>query len=134
MQICGQVYVKGSVEAFELYMDAFQLATGMYCLNDDGTLEHADLTDGTNPIIAVAEDSLDLHSATIAGGKQSAMVFNVWKLGSREAIGHAYAKLSAEARWNANPNGPDTAAWDDTGTVYSFSLVDKFGVHWWVAI
>ena len=105
----------------------------MYCLNQDGTLEHADLLDGDNAIIAVAEDSLNLHSDKIVDSKQSIMFFNVWDLGTREAVDHAYAMLSADARWNENPDGPATPWWDDEGKVYAFALVDKFGVHWWIA-
>jgi len=134
MKTCGQIYVKGSVEAFELYKNALQLTTGMYCPNEDGTLEHADLLDGDTPIIAVAEDSLNLHSDKIAGDKQSIMFFNVWDLGSREAVDHAYAVLIPEARWTGNPNGPASPCWDNEGKVYAFDLIDKFGVHWWIAV
>ena len=133
MKTCGQVYVKGSVEAFELYKDALRLTTGMYCLNEDGTLEHADLKDGDNAIIAIAEDSLHLHSDRIADGKQSVMFFNVWDLGTREAVDHAYTVLSPDARWNENPDGPAAPWWDDEGKVYAFALIDKFGIHWWIA-
>jgi len=134
MKTCGQIYVKGSVEAFELYKNALRLETGMYFLNEDGTLEHADLIDGDNPIIAVAEDSTNRHSKKIADDKKSVMFFNVWGLGAREAVDHAYKVLSKEARLDENMDGPSIAHWDDTGTVYSFSLTDKFGVHWWISI
>lgn len=134
MKTCGQIYVKGSVEAFELYKNALRLTTGMYCLNKDGTLEHADLRYGDKEIIAVAEDTSNLHSGKLADGKQSIMFFNVWDLGTREAVDHAYAVLSAGACWNENPDGPSTPLWDDEGKGYAFALVDKFGVHWWIAM
>jgi len=134
MKTCGQIYVKGSVEAFELYKNALNLTTGMYCLNGDGTLEHADLCDGDNVIIAVAEDSLNLCDDKIEGGKRFIMFFNVWDVGSREAIDHAYKTLGAEARWNENPDGPAAPLWDDEGKEYAFALIDKFGVHWWIAM
>jgi len=133
MVICGQIYVKGSVEAFELYQNAFNLTTGMYCPCEDGTLEHAELKDGDRVIIAIAEDALNLHSDMIADGKQSVMYYNVWGLDSREAVDRAYAILSPEARWNGDPNGPASPPWDSEGNVYAFSLIDKFGVHWWIA-
>lgn len=134
MKTCGQVYVRGSVEAFALYKEALQLTTRMYCLNEDGTLEHGDLKDGDTEIIAVAEDSQNQHGDRITGGKRSVMFFNVWDLGTREAVDHAYAALSPGARWNENPEGPAAPDWDDEGEGYAFSLVDRFGVHWWIAM
>ena len=58
------------------------------------------------------------------------MSFNVDGLVSREAVDHAYAVLSKEARINDNPDGPGTPFWADEGEFYAFSLLDKFGVHW----
>ena len=133
MKTAGQIYVKGSIEAFELYKNALKLTTGMYCLNEDGTLEHATLKDGDTEIIAVAEDSLNLHCDKIVGDKQSVMFFNVWDLGTREAVDHAYTALSLEARWNEDPDGPASPLWDDEGKFYAFALIDKFGVHWWIS-
>ena len=129
-----QIYVKGSIEAAALYQNALNLTQGMTALNDDGTYEHISLMCGEDEIIAVAEDSLDLHHDKTANGKCPVMSFNVYELGTREAVDHAYATLSAQARINQNPEGPTIAFWDDTGTVYGFSLMDKFGVHWWIAI
>jgi len=61
------------------------------------------------------------------------MFFNVWDLGTREAVDHAYTVLSPDARWNENPDGPAAPWWDDEGKVYAFALIDKFGIHWWIA-
>ena len=103
----------------------------MTCFNADGTYEHVSLMSGENEIIYVAEDTLGLcHTET----KRPVMAFNACSLGTKEAVDHAYAVLSAEARINESPNGPTVAGWDNTGTVYGFSVVDKFGVYWWIAI
>jgi len=129
-----QIYVKGSLEAAALYRKAFCLTPGMTALNEDGTYEHISLMSGENEIIAIAEDSLDLHHDVIAKHKFPVMSFNVYGLGTREAVDLAYAVLNEGARISENPDGPDIACWDDTGTVYSFSLTDKYGVHWGVMI
>jgi hypothetical protein len=129
-----QIYVKGSLEAVKLYVEAFNLTLNpdMTGFNEDGTYEHVSLMSGENEILAVAENSNDLHSGEILGNKIPIMAFNAYGLGTREAVDHAYAVLSAEARFNENPEGPACPFWDRDGTEYWFSLVDKYGVYWGV--
>ena len=136
MKSGAQVYVKGSVEAVELYKKAFHLTPdpGMTFLNDDGSYEHVTLLSDGGFFLCVAEDAAGLCSMDIAGGKRPVMTFNVNGLGTREVVDHAYAVLSAEARVNESPDGPDIAYWDASGRAYSFSLLDKFGVHWYVEV
>ena len=128
-----QIYVKGSLEAVVLYQKAFNLTPGMTAYLDNGAYEHVSLMSGENEIIAIAEDALDLHSDKIVGDKISVMAFNLVGLGTREAVDNAYFLLSAEARINENPNGPEAPYWNKDKTEYWFSLVDKFGVYWAVA-
>ena len=122
------------MEAAELYKNAFGLTPDpeMTCFNEEGSYEHVSLMHGDTEVVAVAEDSFDLHDSKTAQGKRPVMSFNVSGLGSREAVDHAYAVLSKEARINDNPNGPEAPGWDADGTVYGFNVLDKFGVHWWV--
>ena len=117
-----------------MYKNALNLTPDpeMTGYNKDGTYEHVSLMHGDVEIIAVAEDSLDLHDDRLAQNKRPVMSFNISKLDTREAVDHAYAVLSREARINDNPNGPESPFWDDDGVVYGFSLLDKFGVHWWI--
>ena len=131
-----QIYVKGSLEAAELYKKAFNLTPDpeMTHYNEGGSYAHISLMFGANEIIAIAEGSDDFCRDVILKEKCPIMAFNIDGLGTREAIDHAYAVLSKDARHNNNPNGPSIACWDDTDTVYSFNLVDKFGVHWGVMI
>ena len=131
-----QIYVKGSVEAAELYIKAFNLTPDpeMTHMNDQGSYAHISLMFGENEIIAIAEGSENFCTDVVLKERCPIMAFNLSELGSKEAINHAHAVLSEEARHNNNPNGPNIACWDDTGTVYSFNLVDKFGVHWGVMI
>ena len=134
MKSCPQIYVKGSLDAVALYKEAFNLTLNpdMTAFNDDGTYEHVSLMSGDNEILAVAEDSLDLHSDIVANNKKPIMAFNVFQLGTKEAVDHAYNVLSAEARINENLDGPVCPYWDEDGNEYWFGLVDKFGVYWGV--
>lgn len=125
-----QIYVKGSVEAVAFYQKVFNLTLGMHGFQKDGTYEHASLMNGDYEVLAVAEDSLDLCNDEVVGNKWPIMAFNVYSLGSREAVDHAYAMLSVDARATENPDGPEPPFWDENG--YGFSLVDKFGVQWGV--
>ena len=131
-----QIYVKGSLEAAELYKEAFNLTPDpeMTHYNEEGSYAHISLMFGENEIIAIAEGSDSFCCDVILKDRCPVMAFNVVGLGTREAIDHAYAVLSKDARHNNNLDGPNIACWDDTGTVYSFNLVDKFGVHWGVMI
>jgi len=134
MKSTPQIYVKGSLEAAALYQKAFNLTPdpNMTGFNEDGTYEHVSLMSGDTEIIAVAEDSLGLHSDKVVRDKIPVMAFNVSKLGTKEAVDHAYTVLSAEARINNNPNGPECPSWDADENEYWFGLVDKFGVCWGV--
>ena len=131
-----QIYVKGSLEAAELYKRAFNLTPDpeMTGYNEDGTYEHVSLMYGETEIVALAEDWADLHDDLIAANKCPVMSFNVYELGTREAVDRAYAALSEEARVNKNPDGPCAPFWNREGDLYGFGLTDKFGVHWGVLI
>jgi len=124
-----QIYVKGSVEAVAFYQRAFKWTIGTEYKNADGTYEHVELKSGRRGMLAVAEDGTETCSPDIQGGKRPAMSFNCWDLKSREAVDQAYNVLSEGARSIENPDGPAPLPWNN----YCFYLVDKFGVHWWVA-
>ena len=135
MKSSCQIYVKNSLEAVELYLKAFNLTKNpnMTGYNEDGTYEHVSLMSGDNEILAVAEDANNECDSVIQGDKRPVMAFNVYGLGTKEAVDHAYSVLSIEARLNDNPKGPECPFWDeDNGNEYWFSLVDKFGIYWGV--
>ena len=125
-----QIYVKGSVEAVEFYQRAFNVTLGMNFKNDDGTYEHASLMFGGSEILAIAEDKKGTSSPLVLDGKLPVMSFNCYELGTREAVLQAYNILSEGALSTENPDGPSPLPWNE----FCFYLVDKFGVHWWVAI
>jgi len=130
MQTGCQIYVKGSAAAVDFYQRAFNWTLGMNFKHPDGTYEHASLMFGEHEVLAVAEDGNDKSSPEIQGGKWPVMSFNCYDLKSREAVDQAYNVLSEDACGTENPDGPAPLPWNE----YCFYLVDKFGVHWWVAI
>jgi len=130
MRIGCQVYVKGSVDAVAFYQRAFDWTIGMNFKNPDGTYAHASLMSGEREVLAVAEDGNPATRTVSLDGKWPAMAFNCAGLNSREAVDRAYDVLSEGARTTSNPGGPASVPWNE----YCFTLVDKFGVYWWVAI
>lgn len=74
-----QIYVKGSLEAAALYVEAFNLRIDpeITFFNPDGTYSHASLMSGEDGILAIAEDKDDRHSDRIVGDKAPVMPFNV---------------------------------------------------------
>jgi len=125
-----QIYVKGSVEAVALYQRAFGWTIGMNFKNEDGTYAHASLMSRRREVLAVAEDAKAASCPELQDGKWPRMTFNCWGLKSREAVDQAYRVLSEDALATGNPGGPAPVPWNK----YCFSLVDQFGVNWWVAI
>ena len=117
-----QIYVKGSNEAVAFYQRAFNLTIGMNFKNEDGTYAHASLMFRKREVLAVAEGGPVTYGGT--------MSFNCFELKTREAVDQAYRVLSEDACRQDTPDGPGSLPWSD----YCFYLVDKFGVHWWVAI
>lgn len=84
-----QIYVKGSVEAVAFYQRAFGLTMGMNGFNPDGTYEHASLMSGETCILSVAEDSEKWSYQSNMGDKRPHMSFNIYELGTDEAVNHA---------------------------------------------
>lgn len=85
---------------------------------------------GEREILAVGEDKGDICSPFVLDNKWPVMSFNCFGLGTSEAVLHAYNVLREGASHNLNPDGPAALPWSEL----CFYMVDKFGVHWWVAI
>ncbi|MCL2487216.1 MAG: hypothetical protein FWE80_00865 [Oscillospiraceae bacterium] len=130
MQMNCQIYVKNSVEAVAFYQNAFGWTLGMNVKGSGGSYAHASLMSGKNEALAVAEDGGVSNRMTPQAGKWPVMSFNYSGLSSRESVDRAYAILSEGVLATNNPEGPTSVPWNE----YCFSLVDKFGVYWWVAI
>lgn len=126
MKICPQIYVKGSSEAVEFYTRAFNGTLGYNEKYEDGTYAHASIMIGDNEVLALCEN--ERYTADINGNP--VMQFNIYDLGSEEAVLQAYQVLKEDAVRNDNPNGPESLPWNR----YCFALVDKYNIFWWIAI
>lgn len=111
-----QIYVKGSVEAVELYREAFHAEVlGVYPDGNGGYM-HSELN-AYGQILAVSE----LREPLVAGNTMQ-FCFHFGE-GGEEQVRHAYEMLKAGAAIDV-PIGPC----DYSSCM--FSLVDRFGVFW----
>jgi len=129
MKVCPQLYIRGSVDAAAFYQAAFGLVIGMTDMNPDGTYKHVSLLSGDTEILAIGENPENTCYYDAAKRKDPISI-NLWELGSNEAVDRAFAVLSTGAhRIDAAPGTPE---WADEGEFYAFSVIDKYGVNWWV--
>ena len=111
-----QVYVKGSVEAVEMYQKAFNATLISKVRNTDNTFLHAEL-DVSGQIISLSEADQE----NIPGNTMQ-FCFHYGE-GNEEVVEQAYQVLK-EGSQILHPIGP---------TFYSpcmADFIDKFGVHW----
>lgn len=126
MEISSQVYVKGSIEAADLYCRAFGLVKG-FEVKDEAKNEymHCELMLNGKLFMAVSEAPEGCDS-----GKKRAwqtMAFNVYGMGREEAVRQAYENLK-DGGAVIDPLGP--CDWNSCCS----NLIDRFGVFWWIAI
>ena len=125
MKIGPQVYVKGSFEAVERYCDAFGAKIGLNFISPENTYEHCELMINDQLFMAVSEAPDDCERTK--GQAWQTTAFNVYEMGSEEAVRHAFEILS-DGGVVIHPLGP--CDWN----TYCADIVDKFGVFWWIAI
>ena len=126
MKIEPQIYVRGSIDAVDFYKKAFNGTLGFHAKHEDGTYAHADIMVGDHAILALCEN--EDYTANITGNP--VMQFNIYDIGTEEAVLQAYNILSEGAVKNDNPNGPEPLPWSR----YCFSLIDKYHIFWWISI
>ena len=115
-RIMIQVYVRGSIEAVELYQQAFNATLKSDIRNDDGTFLHAEL-DVCGHTIALSES----NDETVAGNIMQ-FCFHYEKE-DEDVVKKAYEVLKEGSQIN-HACGP---------CFYSpcmADFIDKFGVHW----
>lgn len=119
MKMVFQVYIEGTVEAVEFYCKAFNAKLGMTGINEDGTYMHAEIKVNNKCIMYLSE----------ANGKSTSdkMQFCLSFDGNKEAVERAYEVLSEGNSKIGVPLGK--FEWGS----YGASLIDKFGVHWYIA-
>ncbi|MCX7773257.1 MAG: hypothetical protein N2376_09125 [Clostridia bacterium] len=125
MKISPQVYVRGSIEAVEMYCKAFGAEISFQIKDERNVYAHCELSIGGNLFLAVSEapDNCDVSPKKA----WQTMAFNVYEIGSEEAVRHAYEVLS-EGGTVIDALGP--CDWNPCCA----NLIDKYGVFWWIAI
>lgn len=128
MKCYTQVYVMDSIEAVETYCMAFGARVTYEIKNETETAyEHCELSVNGEPVLAVAEAPEAYDVSVIHRMKWQTMTFNAFELGSIEAVDNAFKVLSEggvvveeihELPWNK----------------YCATVIDKYGVCWWIAI
>lgn len=111
------LYVKNSVDAVELYREAFGLELGYHVKNPNGTFFHSELYKNGQEILSVVESSSDDKQEHIV---QLCMCFD-----SEAEVQRAYALLSDGGTIKI-PIGP--LPWSPCAA----EVIDKFGVLWYI--
>ncbi|SHJ89750.1 PhnB protein [Clostridium amylolyticum] len=114
-----QVYVKGSGEAVELYLKAFNATLGFNVKSSDDTFYHAELNICGN-ILAIAEANDDMDK--IITGNTMQFCFHYGE-GNEDMVTQAYEVLK-EGSEILFPLGPC-----DFSPLFT-DFIDKFGVRW----
>lgn len=126
MKISSQVYVRGSIEAVQMYCKAFGAEVSFEVKDESGcAYAHCELSKNGQLFMAVSEapDNCDTGKKS----KWQTMAFNVYDMGSEEAVRNAYGTLR-DGGTVIDPIGP--CPWNPCCS----NLIDKFGVFWWIAI
>lgn len=128
MKCYTQVYVINSIEAVETYCRAFGAKVTFEIQNETQTAyEHSELSVNNEPILAVAEASEAYDVSVIHRMKWQTMTFNAFELGSADAVENAFNVLSEggvviekihELPWSK----------------CCATVIDKYGVCWWISI
>lgn len=123
-----QVYVKDSVEAARHYCNAFGAEITREFWNSDRTAyEHCELSVKGEGFLALAEAKNPCDVALVHQLKWETMTFNVFEMGSEEAVRHAFEVLT-DGGVVLQPIG--ALPWNPCNA----TVIDKYGVCWWIAI
>ena len=123
-----QVFVKDSVEAARHYCNAFGAEITREFWNSDRTAyEHCELSVKGEGFLALAEAKNPCDVALVHQLKWETMTFNVFEMGSEEAVRHAFEVLT-DGGVVLQPIG--ALPWNPCNA----TLIDKYGVCWWIAI
>ncbi|MBE6935940.1 MAG: hypothetical protein E7458_05490 [Ruminococcaceae bacterium] len=123
-----QVYVNNSLEAAAHYCDAFGAEITRAFPSDDGTAYlHCELSVNGEGFLALAEAKERLDVAAIHRMRWETMTFNVFEMGSEEAVRHALDVLS---RGGVVLEPIHAMPWSSCCA----TVIDRYGVCWWVSI
>lgn len=123
-----QVYVKNSLEAAQTYCDAFGAEITLEMKNSDGTeYEHCVLSVDGEGFLALAEAQNPCDVEFVHRMKWETMTFNAFEMGTKEKVQHAFDVLSDGGVVLA---GMGKLPWSECCA----TVIDKYGVCWWIAI
>lgn len=123
-----QVYVKNSFEAAEIYCNAFGAEITQKFMNEDNTAyEHCVLSVDGEGFLALAEASHPCDIETVHKNKWETMTFNVFEMGDEEKVYHAFHVLSEDG---VIIEPIHELPWSKCCA----TVIDKFGVCWWISI
>ena len=128
MKNYNQVYVRNSFEAAAMYCDAFGAEITREFRNAENTAyEHCELSVNGEGFLALAEAANPCDISLVHQYKWETMTFNVFEMGSEAAVAHAFDVLSRGGvvleQIHALPWSPCCA-----------TIIDRFGVCWWISI
>ncbi|MDD4292190.1 MAG: hypothetical protein PHX51_08180 [Clostridia bacterium] len=123
-----QAYVKNSLEAAEMYCRAFGAEVTFEIKNDIETAyEHCELSVNGEGFLALAEAKNPCDISTVHKMKWETMTFNVFEMGSEKAVLNAFHILSKDG---VVINAIHEVPWSKCCA----TIIDKYGVCWWISI
>ena len=123
-----QVYVKNSIEAAELYCKAFGAEITREFMNETNTAyEHCELSVNGEGFLALAEASNPCDIEVVHRNKWETMTFNVFEMGSEDAVRNAFRILSDGG---VIIESIHELPWSECCA----TIIDKYGVCWWISI
>lgn len=128
MKNYNQVYVKNSFEAAKMYCAAFGAEITRTFLSDDGkSYAHCELSVDGEGFLALAEAKNPCDVETVHANKWETMTFNVFEMGTKEKVDRAFSVLS---EGGVVIEAIHELAW----SAYCATVIDKYGVCWWISI
>lgn len=138
MRTIPQLCINGTIDAANLYQEAFGLTLGLTVKHDNGTYAHISLMDGDIELFSMTEKSnlegaehlkgtnaeYRANNATNISPFDSPVTIGIYGL-TKEAVQKAYEILRKDAI-SFDPDGPKSLPWMEL----DFHIVDKFGVSW----
>ena len=123
-----QVYVKNSLEAAFMYCRAFGADITLEIKNDAGTAyEHCELSVNGEGFLALAEAANPCDINVVHAMKWETMTFNVFEMGSEEAVRNAFTILR---NGGVVIHPMHEVPWSKCCA----TVIDQYGVCWWIAI
>ena len=113
------LYVKNSIEAVEMYKEAFSLELGYHMLNPDGTYFHSELLSGGKEMFSVVESS---ESKCTANPVQIGVTFD-----DKAQLLNAFDILS-------NNGNVMMEVGELPWSPCAAEVIDKFGIRWYLTI